>query len=47
MDVVAAGLSSRQVRIGVVGRELLCCGVVDESLVEEPLDGPALRSDIA
>jgi hypothetical protein len=31
----------------VVGRELLRRAVVDESLVKQPLDGPALGSRIA
>lgn len=30
----------------MVARELLCGAVVDESLVKEPLDGPALGSRI-
>lgn len=30
----------------MVGRELLRRAVVDESLVKQPIDGPALRSNI-
>ena len=37
---------SREGRIWVVGRELLCGCCVDESLVKQPLDGPALSSSI-
>ena len=37
---------SREGRIWVVGRELLCGCCVDESLVKQPLDGPLLSSSI-
>lgn len=40
------GLASREGRIWVVGRELLRGGVVDESLVKQPLDGPPLGSNV-
>ena len=42
----SSGLASRGAGIWVVGRELLGGAVVDESLVKQPLDGPALGSNI-
>lgn len=40
------GPTSREGGIWVVGREPLRGAVVDEPLVEQPLDGPALGSNI-
>ena len=51
-DLLTAGLNlagtwaSREAGIWVVGRELLRGARVDESLVKQPLDGPALGSNI-
>jgi hypothetical protein len=44
--VILKWLASREAGIWVVGHELLRSAFVDESLVEQPLDGPALGSNI-
>jgi len=42
----SSGLTSREAGIWMVGRELVGGSVVDKSLFKQPLDGPALGSNV-
>jgi hypothetical protein len=43
---VLGDLGLREIRVGVVDRELFCGALIDELLVQQPFDGPALGSSI-